>query len=829
MKIKQLPTLFLLIFFLQTYAQTVNGNRKELKTNRIEKAPSIDGELDDEAWKSAEIADDFYVLRPDNGKKAPKTHKTKVRVVYDNQAIYISAEMTAPKPSKIPREFTYRDNFGQADFFLVTINPNDDGQNPFEFVVMSSGSQAEARVSSGNEDFSWNAVWDSDVKITDKGWNVEMKIPYRALRFANSPIQEWGFNFHRNVLNNNAQYTWNFIDNTQGIWTQYDGLITGLKDIEPPTRLIFYPYTSGLVDSFDGEVESTYSVGMDIKYGITDNITLDATLIPDFGQVGFDNVELNLGPFEQVFSEQRQFFIEGTELFNKGRLFFSRRIGGRPIEAGKVKDELDKLNENEDNNEKIIDNPSSVKMLNAVKISGRTKKGLGIGFFNAITEKTEATILDTITGISRKRTTESFANYNVLVLDQNFNKNSSVTLINTNVTRDGAFRDGNVTGLLYHVRTKDSRFFIDGSIKMSNIKEQYTKNLDSYTISYDSITAGYSFDTSIAKAAGNWQYELGYQFDDEKYDINDMGVLFRNNRQRIYGNISYRILQPKGRYNNWNINTWFNLNYLKKPGSYTGNQIGIGTSFNTRERFSFGGNINGNISDQFDYFEPRSNNRFFTRPSRVNINGWLSSDYRKRFAYDASFGFFKSPSYLNHSRAGFGLSLSPRYRFSNQFSMVYSFNYNKNYNDQGWVDEVGDDIIFGQRDRKTFENNISARYNFTVNSSLSLNFRHIWTDVRYESLFYTLGTDGFFIPNPSYTENQDVNFNSWNLDLNYIWQFTPGSQLIAFYRNSIFNRDENTGQSFGDNLRDLFRQPNQNVFSLRLVLFLDYNNAKNIF
>ena len=142
---------------------------------------------------------------------------------------------------------------------------------------------------------------------------------------------------------------------------------------------------------------------------------------------------------------------------------------------------------------------------------------------------------------------------------------------------------------------------------------------------------------------------------------------------------------------------------------------------------------------------------------------------------------------------------------------------------------MGDDIIFGQRDRKTFENNVSARYNFSVDSSLSLNFRHIWTDVRYEELFYTLGTDGYFIPNASYTENQDINFNSWNLDLNYIWQFTPGSQLIAFYRNSIFSSTDDTGQDFFTNLNNLFSEPNQHIFSLRVVFFIDYNNAKNVF
>ena len=768
-------SLFLILFLTVnclSAQEIVNSNRKRIKTTRIQNAPKIDGVLDDEAWKDAEVAKDFVILRPDNGKQAPESHQTEVKVIYDDDAIYISANMMDPNPTNIPMEFTNRDNFGQSDFFLVTINPNDDGQNPFEFVVMSSGSQAEARVSEGNEDFSWNAVWESDAKINDKGWAVEMRIPYRALRFANQEVQHWGFNFHRNAKNENAQYTWNFIDNTQGVWTQYDGLVEDFKDIKPPTRLAFYPYTSGTVDSFDGTTETSGSVGMDIQYGVTENFTLDATLIPDFGQVGFDNVELNLGPFEQVFSEQRQFFIEGTELFNKGGLFFSRRIGDTPTGISNVSGQLNP-------NEEIADNPSTVKMLNAIKVSGRTKKGLGIGVFNAITETTRATVVDTITLEQREIVTEPFANYNIMVLDQVFNNNSSVTLINTNVTRDGNFRDGNVTGLLYNVWDKKSRYFIDGSYRMSNVMEN------------GEVKTGHSFDTSIAKASGNWQYEGGYSFDDSNFDINDMGVLFRNNRQRIYGNVSYRILQPKGIFNNWRINSWFNVNYLHSPGKYTGNNVGINSFFSTRERFSFGLRVNGNIGEQFDFFEPRrdiSENRFFTRPARVGIRGFVSSDYRKKFAYDVR---INRNLFLNNPREQYAINISPRYRFSNQFTLIYSFNYNKNYNDQGWVDEVGDDIIFGQRDRKTFENNVSARYNFSVNSSLSLNFRHIWTDVRYEELFYTLGADGFFIPNASYTENQDINFNSWNLDLNYIWQFTPGSQLIAFYRNSIFSRKIN--------------------------------------
>ena len=809
----KVKSLFVILFITCSclFAQEeINSNRKRIKTTRVTKSPKIDGVLDDEAWKGAEIAKDFVVLRPDNGQKAPESHKTEVKVIYDNDAIYISANMSDPDPSKIPMEFTNRDNFGQSDFFLVTINPNDDGQNAFEFVVMSTGSQAESKISQGNEDFSWNAVWESDVKVNGTGWSVEMKIPYRALRFANVPVQSWGFNFHRRIQNENAQHTWNWIDNTKGIWTQYDGLVEDFKDIKPPTRLAFYPYTSGTVDTYDGNSESSGSVGMDVQYGVTENFTLDATLIPDFGQVGFDDVSLNLGPFEQVFNEQRQFFIEGTELFGKGRLFFSRRIGSRPTEFSNVYNELGA-------DEEVIDNPDGVKMLNAVKISGRTKGGLGIGFFNAITEKTEATIRNNVTGDTRKRVTEPFTNYNIMVADQAFNQNSSITLINTNVTRDGRFRDANVTGLLWHVRTKNSKYFVDGSYKQSSVMENGT------------TVTGRTFDTSIAKAAGNWRWETGYNFEDKDYNPNDLGVLFSNNEQTFYGNVSYRILQPKGKFNNYGINTWWNINYLHTPGTYTGNNIGINGWFNTRNQVNFGANVNGNIGRQYDFFEPRQGSTsgvFFVRPTRITFNSWFNSDRRKKFSYSAN--FFKS-SYLNHPRDAYGFNVSPRYRFSNQLSFSYGLGFNQNYNDQGWVGEDTGGQVFGQRDRKTFNNTVSAKYNFSIKSSLSLTFRHNWSDVRYESQYYNLGTDGYLNPSSTYNTNHDINFNSWNLDLNYFWQFAPGSQIIAFYRNSIFSVNDQTGQDFFTNLDNLFNEPNQHIFSLRLVYFIDYNKVKNIF
>lgn len=811
-------------------AQEINKNRKKINATRVDSPPKIDGILDDNAWSNAPIAKDFVMMRPNNGEVEPNTHKTEVKIVYDDNAIYISALMHTPDASKTPAEFTNRDNFGNSDFFMVMINPNDDGQNPTMFIVTASGVQIDSKVSNGNnEDYNWSAVWESSIKINDTDWVAEMKIPYRALRFANESVQSWGMNFHREIRNLNARYTWNHIDNQQGSWTQYDGLIEDFKNITPPTRLSFYPYASTTVTSFDGNSDFDWSVGMDVKYGITENFTLDATLIPDFGQTAFDNVTLNLGPFEQQFSEQRQFFTEGTELFTKGRLFYSRRIGGSPIDQFSGERNLineDVFTNGKKVNEEITDYPD-VKMLNAIKISGRTKKGLGIGVFNAITDKTEATITRTeqvdngteiISNVSTSKTTTSpLTNYNIMVLDQQFNQNSSVTLINTNVTRDGRFRDANATGLLWHVEDKGSNYNVDGSFKMTNISDDV-----------DNPNTGYSFDTSIGKQSGKWRGEVGYNFENKDFNPNDLGILFSNNKQRIYGFLGYRLLKPKGMFNNYGVNFYYNINFLHNPGTYTGANGGLSFWSQTKKRFGFGANLNYN-TERKDFFEPREGTTsgiFFNRPERLNVNHWGSSDYRKKFAFDYSwyYTFFK-----NNPKEGYGFRISPRYRFNNQFSLIYGFRYNKTNNDQGYVTTLdNDDIIFGQRDRSSYNNSVSGKYSFSTKSSLSLTFRHNWSKVPYKDQFYKLNTNNGLLEANPYSDNHDVNFNSWNLDLNYVWQFAPGSQLIAFYRNSISNFNEHAHQGFFKNLDSLFDESNRHTFSVRLVYFIDYNNLKKI-
>ncbi|HSQ45912.1 MAG TPA: DUF5916 domain-containing protein, partial [Lutibacter sp.] len=501
--------LFILGLFIFTISHS-QENIKSVNALRITKTPSIDGVLDEDFWKDAEPAQNFQMFKPGDGGEERQNMKTVVKIAYDDEAIYFGATMYDSNPKAIPMQFGGRDQFGQVDFFLISINPNNDGQNDTEFVIMSTGAQGDAKITSQGEDFSWNAVWESNVKINKDSWVAEIKIPYSALRFSNSTEQTWGVNFHRNINRLNEQYSWNYIDKKVGLFTQYSGTIKGIKNIEPPTRLSFSPYAFAAVNSYDGNSETDYSIGMDLKYGINESFTLDATLIPDFGQTAFDDQVLNLGPFEQQYSEKRAFFTEGTELFNKGNLFYSRRIGNTPIGYGLAENNLQE-------NEEIINNPTKVTMINALKISGRTKNGLGIGFFNAVTEKTSAEIKNINTQETRKIVTEPLANYNVLVLDQQFNKNSSVSFVNTNVTRNGSFRDANVSAFLFSVADKGNRFKTSGDIKISNIREN------------GEIKSGYSGYLEVGKIFGNYQYELGHKRSDKKYDIKDLGYQSKNN------------------------------------------------------------------------------------------------------------------------------------------------------------------------------------------------------------------------------------------------------------------------------------------------------------
>ncbi|WP_299122782.1 DUF5916 domain-containing protein [uncultured Winogradskyella sp.] len=784
-------------------------DKKTLKIERTETPPKIDGVLNDAVWENADIATGFIQFRPEIGNTPPPEERTEVKMAYDDEAIYVAAYLY-DDPSKIMKQLTSRDNFGQNDFFALVLNPNNDAQNDTQFFVFSSGQQADAIANpSIGEDFSWNAVWKSAVKIVDDGWIVEMKIPYRTLRFADQEEPTWGLQFHRQFRRTRSQFTWNKFDPTIGNIGLYHGQLVGLKNIKPPVRLNLYPFSTGIINSFDGDTETDLTFGMDVKYGLTDNFTLDATLVPDFSQAGFDNVVLNLGPFEQTFSEQRQFFTEGVDLFSKGDLFFSRRVGNGP--SGELV-----LSDDEEANI-----PNEVKVLNAIKISGRTKKGLGVGIFNAITEKTKATVTNTVTGEKRNEVVEPFTNYNILVVDQQFNGNSSLSLINTNVIREGEFRDANATALVADLQNKRNTYRIVAEAKMSTINPQFGDN-----------ETGFNSNIFVGKTHGNWRYSADHSYADTKFDINDLGLNFRNNFNNFGADVSYQIFEPKGNLNNYRINAWVNYRNLANPGTFTGFNFGARYNAQTKNLNGYGFRLFIEPGKQYDYFESRDG-RPFIFENIVSTGGFYSSNYNKKFAFDTNINFFKIFE-EGRDLFGYNFSIRPRVRANDKLLMIYEIQLRMANGQRGYASFVDDQPIFGERNRQTLTNSISANYTFNPFNTLALTFRHYWDTVNYDDELFTLLDNGRLTTDSGYTVNNigdspNINFSTWNIDLSYSWQFAPGSFLTALYRNQLFNFDDMSEDSYSESLNTLFDQPMQNTFSLRVQYFIDFNGIKSVF
>ena len=782
--------------FLLSFSQT----KKSVSTKKTTENISIDAELNEASWKDAEIATDFVSLEPKNGTPIPEEFKTEVKILYSNDAIYIGAKLYDPNPEKILKELVERDEIGTSDFFGIFINGYNDGQQEFRFFVTAANGQIDTNFTSAEgEDGSWNAIWESNAKITDFGYVIEMKIPYAALRFPEKDKQTWGLNFFREVRRERQKYTWSPIDNKIGAISQQAGILTGIENIKTPTRLFLIPYSSFYLSGSDAQkTKGELKGGLDVKYGINDAFTLDAILVPDFGQTKFDNVVLNLGPFEQQFNENRPFFTEGTDLFSKGNLLYSRRIGQTPD-----------LNLNIAANESVA-YPGAVNLLNAMKISGRDKDGLGIGFLNAITEKTMATVSNDDNDNTRQIEVSPLTNYNVMVFDQRFNQNSSVTFINTNVTRNGSFRDANVTGLLFDLNNKTNKYNLSGGLKSSSINDVENKN-------------GYNASLYFAETNGKFRYSFGSEYMSKDFEINDLGINFRTNYYSFSGNTNFRILNPNKTFNTFRINLNSYFEFYTPTNQIQASNFNVNLNSTNKKNHYFGAGINFNPFKNYDYYEPRVADRYFVNPTNVGGFLYFSSNYNYKFAVDIN-------PYITHvikqNRFEAGINISPRYRFNDKFSLSYSFDYFKQQNDIGFIDFEDSNIIFARRNRDTYTNSISSKFSISSVMNFNLSVRHYWS-LAENNKINNLNEDGSLSPNTTYSGNRNSNFSTWNLDLSYSWWFAPGSQMSILYRNNASTFERQINKDFGSNFSNLFEDNLNHVLSVSVRYFIDYNQAKN--
>lgn len=807
--------LFLVFISLSTY-----GQKKTLQAKSTVENIVIDGKINEAAWKTAPIATDFIMYEPDNGKPISENKKTAVKILYDNNAVYISAVLYDDEPNKISRELTNRDVFGVSDHFSVSINGNNDGQQDFRFYVSAAGVQMDCLATEDFEDFNWDAIWDSEVTLTDFGWVVEMKIPYAALRFSKASKQTWGLNFKR-VIKRDAQdqsYTWNFVDTKIATIITQEGILEGIENINTPTRLFFIPYTSAYYQQNDYGSDKILKAGLDIKYGINDAFTLDAILVPDFGQTKFDNAILNLEPFEQQFDENRAFFTEATDLFSKGGLFYSRRIGGSPIiDSYKFQDQLPA-------NEEITNFPSTVDLINAVKVSGRTEKGLGIGFLNAVTEKTDATVLDTTTNETRKEVIQPLTNYNVLVFDQRFNQNSSVSFVNTNTTRNGEFRDANVSALLFDLNTKANTYKLSGDFKYSSVTDDDIKYIPIYDlVNYDLVNYdGFKTALNFAKTSGKYRYLFSGKYLSENYDINDLGIIFVNNYHAAYAEMSYRIINPTKAFNSFKATQNINLEIQNTTEKTQEGWYQAIITATTLKNHYLEGLFQVNPIDRYNFYEPRVYGRYVYIPKSIIGYAQFYSNDNRPFHYEVE---VTAEKFDEEDRNTYKLFGGIKYRFNDKFSLSYNFQYTRKVNDRGWVGFDNDDIIFGERNREIVDHYFTGKYSITNKMTFNLIARYYWSYADNHEFFF-LQDDGHLTPNPSYSENKNRNFNSWNLDFSYSWWFAPGSEISILYRNYSQESTNLVETNVGSNLTNLFNTNQTNILSVSIRYYIDYNSLK---
>ena len=787
--------------------------QKSYTTKRINTGISVDGLANETAWQVCEEATDFIQFTPRNMEASEVD--TRVKIAYDDDAIYLFVTCL-DDPKYVSTVLTARDDFNaNTDNFQVTFDTYNDDLNGFNFGISSTGVQYDSKMFQGNETIEFNLVWQSKALVTDSGWQAELRIPYSALRFPHGAHQEWGVNFYRQRSFTREESCWNAIDPTFDNYIAQCGKLIGIEGIHPPLRLAFIPYLSGYQNfySSDGKTHERaqqFNGGMDIKYGVNEAFTLDMTLIPDFGQVVFDNNVLNVSPFEIQFNENRQFFTEGTELFTKAGLFYSRRIG---IQAPQ-----EVLMHELKPNEQLGAYSSNSQLYNASKLSGRTNNGMGIGVFNAISAEQKGNAISMIDSTTREITLSPLTNYNVVVFDQNLKHNGYINLTNTNVTRKGSVYDANAAGLKLRFNSSDNKYGIEGYL---------ARSYKMYTAHTAQGGTGY---VTFGKQTGNYVYSYKMTLESDTYNPNDLGFNTNNNKHIHEVNLGYRNFEPTKHFIKQGTSINISYNRLFLPNVFTFLTMNTNSFFVNKHFNGFGINTNCSFVEGYDYFEPRTPGRFFIQPKWLEVGCWFSSNYQKRLALDLGFKpaitSVKNWYFINYS-------LSPRIRLTDRILMVISVDQNFVFNTQNYAVAFGtpaissSSIVFGQRHENNLTNTINLNYTFNYKTTISFRLRHYRSVLNY-SKFYDLQENGRLLENNMTGLNNqgksvyDINYNAFTIDCVFRWVIQPGSELNLVWKNSLFQSDVYTNYSYLQNTRNLFDQIATNSFSAKLLVWIDY-------
>ncbi|MCL6274828.1 carbohydrate binding family 9 domain-containing protein [Muricauda sp. 2012CJ35-5] len=870
-----LSTLLFLYFNVQAQDSTLVVPKKIYVTAPIgeEAPPNIDGLLNDSAWNLVEWAGDYIEFIPDENTEP--TDQTRFKIVYDSKFLYIGVRCYDSEPDKIVKRMSRRDGF-EGDFIEFNIDSYHDKRTAFSFTTSVSGVKGDEFVSNNgtNWDESWNPIWYTKTNIDEEGWTAEFKIPLSQLKFGSSENQVWGLQSTRRIFRAEERSVWQRKPIDQPGWVSEFGELHGLKNIEPQKQLEIQPYTVTSGETYEAEEgnpfrdgnESELTVGLDAKIGVTNDLTLDLTVNPDFGQVEADPSAIALDGFQIFFREQRPFFVENKNIFDFrvseseagntfgfDNVFYSRRIGRSPqgsVDAGDTE---------------FVDQPDNTPIIGAAKFSGKTKDGWAIGALESVTARRYATIRNGV-GEERRQIVEPLTNYFVGRLQKDFNdRNSYIGGIFTGTNRDDLIdeldflhKSAFTGGLDFKHQWHNRDWYVEGNFIVSHVKgsaEAIQNTQESIThlfqrVGADHVTVdenrtaltGTGGNIQIGKIGnGHWRFESGGTWRSPELELNDLGFQRQSDDIRHYTWVGYQTLKPDSTFRRVgiNYNHWAafdfggNHNYLQ---------------FNTNSWQNWKNNWFTNVGFNF---APVDYDNFALRGGpRLRQSQWVSfwnsinTDNRKkvrfsffqngRRAVDNSFRFYSVETGLTYQPINaLRISASPSLRINNN-KLQYIDN----------IDDVNGSVRYlnGEINQRTLS--MSFRLNYNINPNLTIqywgqpfisrgrysNFKHVTSpEAKYfEDRFMaytgdqlsfsdeTFSVDENLDGNTDFTfDDPDFSFVQFRSNLVVRWEYVPGSEIFLVWSQDVSQSGDPTQgllPSLGDNI---FGQKPQNIFLLK--------------
>ena len=846
--------------------------KRVYETNRfVGEAPEMDGLLNDAVWDQVPWAGEFVQHEPDQ--KSPASYQTQFKILYDDKALYFAIQLE-DDPALMSSLLARRDYF-PGDWVEINIDSYGDRRTAYSFNISLSGTRGDEFVSQDGNSWNanWNPVWKGATARNEKGWTAEMMIPLSQLRFNGEASQTWGLQVLRRIYRLEERSSWQRISKESQGWVSQFGELRGLKNLKPKRTMEFLPYVVGGLDRglaepedpFNDGEETIFEVGLDGKIGITNNLTLDFTLNPDFGQVEADPSEVNLTSFETFFSEKRPFFMEGSDIFHyrltpaqtggsftSDSLFYSRRIGRRPGYSPSAD---------------FRDAPKRTRIIGAFKLTGKTKNGLSIGILDSVTAEEDARL--SIDGVKSRSTIEPLTNYFAGRLQKDFHNGDTqiggmITAVNRDIEDphlEFMTEEAYAVGLDFSAYFKDRDYRLEANVLGSNLRgsEEAIGRVQNSSARYfqrpDNENATYNPNrTSLSGNGGSirfsrtnnfdLRYETGVAWRSPGFEINDLGFMRNADQINQFTWVGYRKPHPFSVFENLSINAnqWLDWD---TGGNFLGAKANMNTHMTFRNKYS----LSVGVTRTWEY---TSNTELRGGPASVwpgnwNINMSASSDSRKKF-YGSAGGNLTLGDSGSGDRDNIWLDFVLQATDAINMSISPSLSHNKPEMQYVGVTQFGEEAryLFGNLDQETAS--LTFRLNYAITANLTVQyygspfiskgrynqFKHVISPKAdaYRDRFHVFATDQVSHRPDSETYyidengdgdedyhfgNPDFDVREFNSNLVLRWEFNPGSTIFLVWSQARSNYNS-LGQEldYQEDLDQLFSSHPDNVVLLKI-------------